>query len=246
MKRLSVILMALALAWATLAIAANTSKKRPTTTGIAPQSQPAQQPVGGDDVARPPIDETRLIETTAPVEVEDLGDENTPLVLPATLPPHMQQQASPSQTESVAGGNPVNMDWYSINNGGAIEVAAGNIKMGLSIGQNAVGEVAAGNIKMGLGFWYGAGGSGACACQCHGNPDCSGGIDIVDVSLFINVALRFDPPGGIDDPLATCPYQTTDVDCNGITDIVDVSRAVNVAFRDALPVGYCTPCGLAL
>lgn len=147
---------------------------------------------------------------------------------------------------SAGGGLPINMNWYSINNGGAIEVAAGNIKMGLSIGQNAVGEVSAGNIKMGLGFWYGATGSGAgCDCLCHADPVCDSNIDILDVSQVVNVAFRNEP--AIPDPGAQCAYFTTDVDCSNATDILDVTRVVNVAFRNGNPAEeFCNPCALNL
>jgi hypothetical protein len=147
---------------------------------------------------------------------------------------------------STSGGQPINMDWYSINNGGAIEVAAGNIKMGLSIGQNAVGEVSSGNIKMGLGFWYGATGTGAgCDCLCHADPICDSIIDILDVSQIVNVAFRNEP--AIPDPGAQCAYFTTDVDCSNATDILDVTRVVNVAFRNGNPAEeFCNPCPLSL
>jgi hypothetical protein len=134
------------------------------------------------------------------------------------------------------------MNWYSVNNGGATEVAAGNIRMGVSVGQNAVGEVAAGNVKMGLGFWYGAGqATSPCACQCAHDPQCDGHPDILDVSRIINVAFRDGAP--IPDSSATCPFKTTDVDCSGATDILDVSKMINVAFRDGSPsVNFCNPC----
>lgn len=154
--------------------------------------------------------------------------------------------AAPQATVPVAAGvsgGPINMDWYTINNGGAIEVASGNIKMGLSIGQSAVGEVSAGNIKMGLGFWYGASSSAvpSCECDCHADPKCDSVTNIFDVTNAVNVAFRGGDP--ILDSNVLCPLQTTDVNCDSVTSIFDVARFVNVAFRGGdRDVEFCSPC----
>lgn len=228
MHRLRLVLTVAVIGMTTAAIGAAPVTKRPTTARVAPPQQTA--PSSGTDVAEP------TISTDAP-----MGHEPAPIDLsfPALEPAQLDLPAS----AGVAGGNPINMDWYSINNGGAIEVAAGNIKLGLSIGQNAVGEVSAGNIKMGLGFWYGASGSGApsCACDCHGDLDCDGDVDVFDVTLVVNVAFR----GGdaILDPNVLCTRERTDVSCDGSTNIFDVTKFVNVAFRGAdQSTEFCYPC----
>lgn len=232
MKSLRLILAVAVLGITTVAIGAPQITKGPTSAKVV---KPRPAPTAGSDVlAAPPV------QTEVPIQ----GDAST-----NELIPHFNgivETTAPSAA-AVAGGNAVNMDWYSINNGGAIEVAAGNIKMGLSIGQNAVGEVSAGNIKMGLGFWYGAGtgSTPSCVCDCHADPECDGFTDILDVSALVNVAFRDGAP--LPDPNGLCPYQTTDVDCSGFTDIIDVSRMVEVAFRNGSPAAqFCSPCAPVL
>jgi hypothetical protein len=220
-----------------VAIGAAPATKKPTTARVAPQI--LTPPSSGSDAAHPVGD--------SPVSVED---QQPPLDDPESgseLPALQSDLSVENQSTSSAPNAPVNMDWYSVNNGGAIEVSAGNIKMGLSIGQNAVGEVSAGNIKMGLGFWYGAAGSStpSCACDCHADPNCDNVTSVFDVVIIVGVAFRGDP--AIADPNPLCSRQTTDVDCNGVTNIFDVTRVVNVAFRGGDPaVEFCDACAVVL
>lgn len=233
MRNLRFILTGVLLGTVTVAIAAAPGTKKPSTARVSP---PVTAGVSsGSDLVQPAnIDQSESGNAATPV-----NDPATEFAIPAERP------VSSPTAASAAGGDPINMNWYSINNGGAIEVASGNIKMGLSIGQNAVGEVSAGNIKMGLGFWYGAGAaSPSCACDCHADPNCSGDVNISDVTLAVNVAFRNDP--AIVDPNVLCPYETTDVTCDGGTNISDVTHIVNVAFRNADPaLEFCQPCSLA-
>ncbi|HUU45772.1 MAG TPA: hypothetical protein VM118_08565, partial [Acidobacteriota bacterium] len=78
-----------------------------------------------------------------------------------------------------------------------------------------------------------------CACPCHGDPQCDGTIDVLDVVDAVDVAFR--GAAAITDPL--CPCEQTDVSCNGLTNVLDVVKIVNVAFRkwDAETV-FCDPC----
>jgi hypothetical protein len=228
MHRLRLVVTVAVIGLTTAAIGAAPVTKRPSTARVAPPQQTV--PSTGTDVAEP------AISTDAQVE-----QKSVPFELSTPSPEAVQLDAPTSA--GVSGGNPINMDWYSVNNGGAIEVAAGNIKMGLSIGQNAVGEVSAGNIKMGLGFWYGAGtgSTPSCVCDCHADPECDGFTDILDVTALVSVAFRDGAP--LPDPNGLCPYQTTDVNCSGFTDILDVTRMVEVAFRDGNPAAeFCSPC----
>lgn len=219
------------------AISAAPVTKKPTTARVAPQV--LTPPSSGNDAARP------VGESPVPVEVQQAPSDD--LQSGSELSPLQLDSPVENQSTSSVSNAPVNMDWYSINNGGAIEVAAGNIKMGLSIGQNAVGEVSAGNIKMGLGFWYGATGSSApsCACDCHADPNCDNVTNVFDVVSIIGVAFRGDPT--IADPNPLCSRQTTDVDCNGVTNIFDVTRVINVAFRGGDPAEeFCDACAVVL
>lgn len=79
-----------------------------------------------------------------------------------------------------------------------------------------------------------------CTCLCHGDPQCDGQTDILDVVYGVNVAFREAAP--FVDPLCW-PAGRTDVDCSGETDILDVVRLVEVAFREADPaLSFCDPC----
>lgn len=220
-----------------VAIGAAPVTKKPSTARVAPQT--VTPPSSGNDAARP-VGES-------PVSVEDQQVPLNDLQSGTELSPLQPDTPVENQPASAVPNAPVNMDWYSINNGGAIEVAAGNIKMGISIGQNAVGEVSAGSIKMGLGFWYGATGSSApsCACDCHADPACDNVTNVFDVVSTIGVAFRGDPT--IADPNPLCSRQTTDVDCNGVTNIFDVTRVINVAFRGGDPAEeFCDACAVVL
>lgn len=216
--------------------AAPVTKQKPTSTRVAP---PVSSPSSGGDIVHPTGEE--------PIQVDDQSEPQSTPRDEFVFRELKSENSNAPNSAGVNAGNPVNMDWYSINNGGAIEVAAGNIKMGLSIGQNAVGEVSAGNIKMGLGFWYGATGASTptCGCDCAADPQCDGLTDVFDVTQIVNVAFRNGDP--LLDPNNLCPWVTTDVNCDGLTDIFDVTRMVNVAFRNGDPaVEFCDPCALNL
>lgn len=138
---------------------------------------------------------------------------------------------------------PINLDWFSVNHGGAIEIAAGPFKMGITVGQNAADFVEAGPFQMGLGFWYGAASSttAPCACDCHGDPICNGDIDIFDMVKAADVIFR----GGPDavDPNVLCPVSDVDVNCDNVTDIIDMVILANIAFQGGDPnTLYCNPC----
>lgn len=134
------------------------------------------------------------------------------------------------------------IDWYSINGGGTITATSPSYKIGASIGQSVAGAASSPSYQMGIGFWYGAGGSGGCACDCHADPgNCDGITNIIDVSQVVNVAFR--NGAAILDPNGNCPWQTTDVNCSNSTDVIDVSKLVNVAFRNGNPATeFCNPC----
>lgn len=233
MKKLGLLVSCVLVGMVTVAIAAAPGTKKTSTARVAPPRTSGA--ASGSDAIQP--DRGRQLEgEVAPAPIEDAVTE-TELSVPLG-----EETGAPQATAAGTSAAAINMDWYSINNGGAIEVAAGNIKMGLSIGQNAVGEVSAGNVKMGLGFWYGASGASApCACDCHADPACDSVTDIFDVTQLVNVAFRNAP--AIPDPNVLCSLETTDVNCDGVTDIFDVTKMVNVAFRNGDPaLEFCDPC----
>lgn len=150
-----------------------------------------------------------------------------------------------AQPEAAASAATYEIDWYSINGGGTVNSSSANYKMGASIGQSVAGAASSASYQMGIGFWYGAGASGSCVCDCHADPapigSCDGVQDVLDVVQTVNVAFR--GAASILDPNVNCPYETTDVNCSASTDVLDVVRMVNVAFRGAnAATEFCTPC----
>jgi len=84
-------------------------------------------------------------------------------------------------------------------------------------------------------------GGDACACDCFGDPQCDGTVNVFDVVLATGVAFRSEAP--IPDPNPQCPLLTTDVDCSGATNVFDVVRFVDVAFRNGdIGDAFCNPC----
>lgn len=147
-----------------------------------------------------------------------------------------------AQPEAAASAATYEIDWYSINGGGTVNASSANYKMGASIGQSVAGAASSASYQMGIGFWYGAGASGGCACDCHNDPVCDAVIsNVQDVVATINVAFR--GAAAIPDPNGACPFETTDMNCDGFTSVIDVVKVVNVAFRGANPATeYCVAC----
>jgi len=177
--------------------------------------------------------------TAATPAVETLLPESE---LDLTITPNPEFLAQPEAAASAA---TYEIDWYSINGGGTVNASSANYKMGASIGQSVAGAASSASYNMGIGFWYGAGSSGNCACDCHADPApigaCDGNQDVLDVVQSVNVAFRGAAP--IVDPNGNCPYETTDVNCSFSTDVLDVVRMVNVAFRGAnAATEFCNPC----
>jgi hypothetical protein len=77
-----------------------------------------------------------------------------------------------------------------------------------------------------------------CDCSLHGDLNGDGAIDVVDVTLAVDITFRNSPPAP-DDP--SCPHTTrADYDCDGEVNIIDVVKAVNTTFRNGPPP--CNPC----
>lgn len=78
-----------------------------------------------------------------------------------------------------------------------------------------------------------------CFCRCHGDPDCNGYLDIVDVVRTVNTAFR--GLASITDQ--DCTHARTDVDANAMTNVLDVARMIDVVFggesRDDVFVDPC-------
>ncbi|HUU44613.1 MAG TPA: hypothetical protein VM118_02670 [Acidobacteriota bacterium] len=180
---------------------------------------------------------TREVQTPSDLKVRPRSDALSPDPIQSPTVAQPEATAAPAAVAAA-----INLDWVSINHGGAIEVASGDLRMGVSLAQSVAGFVAGGPYQMGLGFWYGtAAAGGGCACDCFGDPMCDGVASILDVVRAVDVAFRGGAP--YFDPNPACPFETTDVTCDGVTTILDVVRMVDVAFRGGdAEVLYCDPC----
>lgn len=146
-------------------------------------------------------------------------------------------QPSTQRAGTAAG---IQMDWVSINHGGAIEVASGDLKMGLSIAQTVAGEVSAGDLKMGLGFWYGAaGGAAGCSCPHQADLDTDGFPTTLDLGILIDIAF-----GGVADvPNPGCPTSRGDFDNDSFVTTLDVGWMIDYLYAGGPEP--CDPCNPA-
>jgi len=77
-------------------------------------------------------------------------------------------------------------------------------------------------------------------CVYHSDANADGVINIVDVTIFVDIAFR----GGAPIIDASCPHAPagrTDINCDGETTVIDVVMIVDVAFRGAT-ANFCNPC----
>ena len=128
-----------------------------------------------------------------------------------------------------------NLDWYSINSGGDIEVASTNYRLGLSVGQAAAGAAAGTNYNLGLGFWYIFGGAqAACPVAMTGDVNTSGEITSSDIIYCVNFVFKGGP--------APQPCEAAgDVNCNGTVTSSDIIYLVNHVFKGGpVPCDVCT------
>ncbi|HSH00858.1 MAG TPA: hypothetical protein VLB27_12435, partial [candidate division Zixibacteria bacterium] len=83
--------------------------------------------------------------------------------------------------------------------------------------------------------------AGVCSCGCHGDPQCDGAHNVLDVVTTVNAA--FGGAAAIYD--SGCAVARTDVNCDGFNNVLDVVKSVNVAFRGADPaLEFCGPCDM--
>jgi hypothetical protein len=83
-----------------------------------------------------------------------------------------------------------------------------------------------------------------CDCKCHADPLCDGALDVLDLTIAIDVAFCGMPPPT--DHGCWCYAHAlngrTDVDCSGATDIIDIIKIADVIFGGADPAReFCDP-----
>ena len=98
------------------------------------------------------------------VEVSRVTPSLAPTAKPEEVLPQPQVQA-PAQASPAA----YQLNWYSINGGGATNASSTNYKMGLSVGQPVAGAASGTNYDVGIGFWYGAAAGAGCPIVVSGD-----------------------------------------------------------------------------
>ena len=139
--------------------------------------------------------------------------------------------AAPAATASAA--PDIFLDWYSVNGGGAHNVASASYKLGLSVGQAAAGAVSGATFSLGIGFWYGVAG-GSCPIVETGDVNLSGAITSADIIYLVGYVFR---------SLAVPkPCEASgDVNCSDKVTSADIIYLVNHVFRSGpLPCDACT------
>lgn len=141
-------------------------------------------------------------------------------------------------TQSTQGTAAIENNWISINHGGATEVSAGNLKLGISIAQPVAGYVEAGNYQLGLGYWYGAaaGGTGTCDCPDQADLDQDDDRDNVDLNIMITIMFF----NGDSQQSPNCPAVAIDFNCDGTPDNVDLNWMIDHLFSNG--PDPCNPC----
>jgi hypothetical protein len=80
-----------------------------------------------------------------------------------------------------------------------------------------------------------------CDSECHGDPNCDGWCNIVDLVMSVSVAFKGAAP--FIDPDPRCPTENTDVNCDMVTNVIDIVKMINVQYRGAsLDAEFCAPC----
>jgi hypothetical protein len=129
------------------------------------------------------------------------------------------------------------LNWYSVNNGGATATMSASYELGLSAGQEAAGKTNSASFNLAIGFWQSSAVEQPCDCGVWGDVNDDAAINPVDVVYMVNFVYknqdaRVQPPD--------CPYEAGDVDCNDQVNPVDVVYYVNYVYKNQK--AFCDPC----
>jgi hypothetical protein len=133
-----------------------------------------------------------------------------------TASPH--QPASPQAFQ---------LNWLSINGGGAINASSTNYQLGLSVGQSVAGLASSSSYQMGIGFWYGA---GAPACANPKGDLTGGGITSADAVAMLNCVYL---------GTGSCDFCFADVNCSGTLTSSDTVLELNRVYLGLTDPPWC-------
>lgn len=153
-----------------------------------------------------------------------------PVVVPQVQVTVPEVEATPTTATAAA----YQLNWYSINGGGAINASSTNYQMGLSVGQSVAGAASGTNYDMGIGFWYGATAAESCPIVVSGDLNTSGTVTSADIIVLVNFVFK---GGATPQPCAA----NGDVNCSGSVTSSDIIVLVNFVFKGgAAPCNTCT------
>jgi hypothetical protein len=147
------------------------------------------------------------------------------------------EEKVPNTTISVRPVSPqaFQLNWLSINGGGAINASSTNYQLGLSVGQSVAGFASSSSYQMGIGFWYGAAGTPACAAAI-GDLNGVGGFTAADGVLILNCIFLGNGTGTID---GNCSLCYADVNCDGNLTASDAVLELSRIFLGSTAPPWC-------
>ena len=174
---------------------------------------------------------TRSAAAPAPIDVKQTLPQMAPSSQPEVVVAEELPEVSAPTSASPAA---YQLNWYSINGGGAINATSTNYQMGLSVGQSVAGAASGTNYDVGIGFWYGASAGGGCPIVISGDVNLSGTVTSADIIVLVNYVFK---GGSTPQPCAA----NGDVNCNGAVTSADIITLVNYVFKGgAAPCNTCT------
>ena len=122
------------------------------------------------------------------------------------------------------------LNWLSINGGGAINASSASYQLGLSVGQSVAGFATSFSYQMGIGFWYGAG-APTCA-YAKGDMNGIGGYTSADAVSMLNCVYL---------GTGNCDLCFADVNCNGTLTGADAVLELNKIYLGLNVPPWCGP-----
>ena len=208
---LSLTIVLLTLAWNIVAF---------TDTKPALEPEEIAQPAQTQNSTAKPIDTQPVQASDEAVQVQSKNSSES-----SVTPPSPSQKSS-----SVA----FQLNWLSINGGGAISASSPSYQLGLSVGQSVAGAASSPSYQMGIGFWYGAATGAPVCAAAKGDMNGVGGITPADAVLMLNCVFLGNGTGTVG---GDCNLCYSDLNCLGGLTPADAVIQLNYVF-----LGTPLPC----
>jgi hypothetical protein len=117
------------------------------------------------------------------------------------------------------------LDWFTFDGGGAMNVTGGTFKLSGTIGQPDAGLMSGGIFRLTGGFWAGVGGSPVCT----GDMNCDGVINFADINPLVAILSGGSP----------CNFANADCNGDGKIDFKDINAFVALLSSGATCQAVC-------